>query len=170
MGKIILATFLVLSTFVAQSAFATSPTIPPTNPMDLIGVWNNTNPATGNIVRVIIRPAGTGVTVQPFGACSPTPCDHGILSARTFSNGVASKNAIGFHSAKNFGFKITSYDGIRRGTGLVLLTQNTFVAGDTRFNYTMMETYVRSPLVDGSSADPIDVETPADHASNTDIN
>jgi hypothetical protein len=144
MKKAIATTIFAISTFIGSLGFAK----PPTNFSALTGVWNNTNPGTGGIVRVVIRQTASGLFVQPFGACSPTPCDHGVLAARTFSPGVGSANGSGFNANKNFGFKSTAYNGILQGRYLSLLTQNTFASTDGRFNYTSLESFVR-----GSAAD-----------------
>src|SRR5688572_16352137 len=110
---------LSIAMLIGSQAFAK----PPTNFTSLIGTWSNTNSATTGIVKVVIR-AGTtgGITIRPYGACSPTPCDHGVISTRTFSSSVSSALAAGFNAAKNFGFKTTAYSGILSGTRLVLVT------------------------------------------------
>jgi hypothetical protein len=144
MKKAIATTVFAVSTFVGSLGLAK----PPTNFSALTGVWNNTNSGTGGIVRVVIRQAASGLLVQPFGACSPTPCDHGVLAARTFSPGVGSANGSGFNANKNFGFKSTAYNGILQGRYLSLLTQNTFASADSRFNYTSLENFVRASASD----------------------
>lgn len=141
---------------------------PPTSFTNVVGVWNNANPATGGIVRVIVRRTVTGISVQPFGACSPTPCNHGIIGARAFSPGVGNAQASGFNAVRNFGFKSTNYNAILQGNVMTLLTQDTFAGADTRFNYTSMERFVRATAAPPESE--IEISTPvSDHGSAADL-
>ena len=164
MKKAITKTIFTLTILVGSLGFAK----PPTNFSALVGVWNNTNPSTRGIVRVVVRKSGAGITVQPFGACSPTPCNHGIIRARSFSSGVGDAHAIGFNAVRNFGFKSTAYNAIWGGNTLALLTQDTFAPMDSRFNYTMMESFVRASTVapdeDSESSSPV-----TDHGSSSDL-
>lgn len=143
---------------------------PPTNHNAIVGVWANTNAATGSIVRFVIRKSGSGITVQPFGACSPTPCNHGIIGARAYAAGVGSAVSIGFNAAKSFGFKATSYNGFLRNQLMTLLTQDQFAAGDSRYNYTVMETFRKvsnlTEEFDNMSSDSLEF---SDHVSKSDL-
>lgn len=143
---------------------------PPTNHNALVGVWVNTNAATRSIVRIVVRPSGSGITVQPFGACSPTPCNHGVIGAKAYSGGVVSAVSIGFNAAKNFGFKSTSYNGFLRDQILSLLTQDRFASGDSRYDYTVMETFKKvssqTDELDSLNFDPFE---PTDHTSSADL-
>jgi hypothetical protein len=167
MKAAILSTLVTVAGLFSVQAHANAEIqVAPTNPAALVGTWSNTNASTGNIVKVVVRRVGTGITVQPFGACSPTPCDHGITAARGFSSGVGSTATSGFNAVRNFGFKSTTYVGILQGPSLYLTTQNTFAAGDSRFNYTMMERFVKTSnveTVDQPSQNPIDHASAADN-------
>lgn len=138
---------------------------PPTSHAALIGTWTNTNASTRSIVRVVIRPAGAGITIQAFGACTPTPCDHGVIRAAAFSPGVSNIRTNGFRAGKSFGFKTTWYNGYLAGQRLSLLTQDTFSAGDTRTDYNIMETFVKTGALETEDAGPVR----GDHASDTDL-
>jgi hypothetical protein len=48
-------------------------------PAALIGTWNCCDAATRGLVRVVIAGSGPAITVHVFGACSPTPCDWGVV-------------------------------------------------------------------------------------------
>ena len=48
---------------------------------DYNGTWVNIDPATNDIVRLEISSSGNTINVHWFGACSPTPCDNGTVSA-----------------------------------------------------------------------------------------
>jgi hypothetical protein len=43
------------------------------------GNWVNVDAKTRDLVRITIE----GMSVHPYGACSPTPCDWGVLTARS---------------------------------------------------------------------------------------
>ncbi len=45
------------------------------------GTWNNVNPATTGIVKLVITSKGNPVHVHWYNACTPTPCDMGTASA-----------------------------------------------------------------------------------------
>ncbi len=46
-----------------------------------VGTWNNTDPATTGITKVII----TATTVQMWGSCTPTDCDWGTTTFSVIS-------------------------------------------------------------------------------------
>lgn len=48
-------------------------------PSPLLGTWTNCDQATRGLVRVVIAASGSGISVHAFGACSPTPCDWGLV-------------------------------------------------------------------------------------------
>jgi hypothetical protein len=53
-----------------------------------IGTWNNVDPNTGNVAKVTLtNPTATSATLQIFGACTPTFCDWGAVTA-TYSGGT----------------------------------------------------------------------------------
>lgn len=165
MKKIVSIGLLALCAMFTLPAFAT----PPTNHGALVGVWVNMNPATRSIVRIIIRKAGTGITVHPFGACTPTPCDHGVMGANAFSRGVVSAVSIGFNATHDFGFKSTAYNGFLSGRRLSLLTQDMFAAGDNRFNYTVMENFRRVSRIVPAEETDLGATQVFDHASDADL-
>jgi hypothetical protein len=119
---------------------------PPDYVAQLVGTWVNVNPATGGIVRVMITNDDAGFRVHTYGACSPSPCDHGAIAASPFSKSVGSSIASGLSATYDHGFatvlvtakRIAEYDG---GTFLELETRTTFAPGDTRFDYTRTELF-----------------------------
>lgn len=74
------------------------------SPAALIGTYTNVDHATGNIVKIVIAAAGTGITVHGLGACSPTPCDWGAVSAPAYSASVNSTTAVAFTAQYRFSF------------------------------------------------------------------
>jgi hypothetical protein len=118
----------------------------PTSVSNLTGTWVNVNPATGGVVKVIISNTILGLRIRTFGACSPTPCDHGTIAAEPFSKTVSSNIASGLSATYDHGFatvlvtakRVAEYDG---GSFLELETRTTFAPGDTRKNYTRTELF-----------------------------
>ena len=118
----------------------------PTSVSNLTGTWVNVNPATGGIVKAIISNTLLGLRIHTYGACSPTPCDHGTIPAEPFSKTVSSNVATGLSATYDHGFatvlvtakRVYEYDG---GWYLELETRTTFAPGDTRKNYTRTELF-----------------------------
>lgn len=120
--------------------------VQPAGVSGLVGTWVNVNPATGGAVKIIITNDAAGFRIHTYGACSPTPCDHGAIPALRFSNSVGSSTADGFSGQYNFGFSTVlvtgqrnyEFDGI---TALELDTRTRFAAGDTRRDYMRTELF-----------------------------
>jgi hypothetical protein len=67
-----------LATSPSPPASVASPTPTPATPVSaFIGAWKNVDPNTRSLVEIDITGTATGLTVHPWGACSPTPCDWG---------------------------------------------------------------------------------------------
>ena len=121
---------------------------PPTSRTQLTGTWVNVNPATGGIVKVVITNSLLGFRIRTYGACSPTPCDHGSILASPYSKSVTSNVATGLSAIYDHGFvkvlvtakRTAEVDG---GTFLELETRSIFDPGDTRFDYTRSELFRR---------------------------
>ena len=77
------------------------------SPAAVVGTWVNCDHHTRGLVRLIIAPSGHGVTVHGFGACSPTPCDWGVVNGMVYADNVASTPAVAFSAMYTFGFKQT---------------------------------------------------------------
>ena len=74
------------------------------SPATLVGTWNNTNHATNDIVKIIIAAAGSGISVQVFGACTPSPCVWGSVSGIAYAANVSSSPAAAFSAQYKFSF------------------------------------------------------------------
>lgn len=134
---------LILFAALSPSAFA----LQPSNTTNLVGTWVNVNPATGGIVKIVITNNRlTGFNINTFGSCSPTPCDHGVISASRFSKSISSTVAHGLSGQYNFGFstmqvtaqRVYNLDG---GNFLEVETRTKFAAGDTRNDYIRTELF-----------------------------
>ena len=53
----------------------------------IIGAWNNENPDTRGITRVVVRRGEAGIVAHAWGACSPVDCDWGDANV-TVWNGI----------------------------------------------------------------------------------
>ncbi len=144
-GTHVLVAAIALSMVVgAGSAVA----VQPAGVANLVGTWVNANAATGGTVKVVITNDATGFKVHTYGACSPTPCDHGTVSALRFSKTVSSTVAHGLSAQYNFGFstvQVTAqriYD-IDGANFLELESRTRFAAGDTRRDYMRAELFIR---------------------------
>jgi hypothetical protein len=139
---------MILGIALSMVLAAAAPSVaePPTSRTQLVGTWVNVNPATGGIVKVVITNGWFGFRIRTFGACSPTPCDHGSIAASPFSKSVTSNVATGLSAIYDHGFvkvlvtakRTAQYDG---GTFLELETRSAFAAGDTRKDYTRNELF-----------------------------
>jgi len=144
--KRILFTILIALTLFATTGSALA--VQPANVANLVGTWVNVNPTTGGIVRIVVANSVAGFTINTFGACSPTPCNHGVIGASRFSKSVSSGVAHGLSGQYNFGFstmlvtaqRVFDIDG---GTFLEVETRTRFAAGDTRQDYMRTELFRR---------------------------
>lgn len=119
---------------------------PPTSVSNLVGTWVNVNANTGGIVKVVISNSSSGFKIHTYGACSPTPCDHGTVSASPFSKSVSSATAHGLIGQYDFGFstklvtaqRTFQFDG---ATFLEVETRTKFAPGDSRYDYMRTELF-----------------------------
>src|ERR1700722_12204183 len=89
----------------AQAATATP--VPPPPSRALAGTWVNTNHATRNIVDLVVATTGRGITVDGFGACTPTPCEWGRIAGTVFGPDASAATGTAFAAQWNFGFART---------------------------------------------------------------
>jgi len=139
-----IALSLVLFFTLLDSAMA----VQPTSTSGLTGTWYNVNPSTGGVVRIdIVNSLGT-IYIKTYGACSPTPCDHGYRVGKVYSKSIGSNLAESVTADWNFGFKTARVDAVRdysidSGTFLRLNYFNLFAPGDTRKDYFSSELFRR---------------------------
>jgi hypothetical protein len=100
----------------------------------LIGTWKNTNHATNDIVEIIIAASGANISVQTFGACTPTPCDWGSAPGIAYSANVGSSQAVAFSANYKFSFANVTVTGHHAGKFLELQTFTEFTDGSGRSN------------------------------------
>lgn len=102
---------------------------------DLLGKWNNCDRNTRSIVRVVLGTKGSTLTVQGFGACTPTPCDWGVVAGIAYGDSVVATVAIAFTARFDFTFKETIMTGRLDNGTLIVETYDKFKDGSGRANY-----------------------------------
>jgi hypothetical protein len=109
-------------------------------PADFFGTWENTNPSSNGVVRIVIDKSG----VRMFGACTPDPCDYGQVRFITFGGNVSdADHKAGF---AHYAFAFKEIDATLHLTGprtLELEHFNKFTDSSNRQNYVMKERYRR---------------------------
>lgn len=101
----------------------------------LIGTWVNVNPATRDIVKIVLTNSGGALGVHAYGACVPTPCDWGQVTGQAYSASVAGGAAVAFTADYQFGFKRTILTGHLSGEHLIVDDFNVFEDGSGRSAY-----------------------------------
>ena len=127
----------------AAPALATP--VPPAPAPGLIRTWTNTNPATNNVVDIVILRQGNGIAVDGFGACSPAPCEWGTIQGTVFGTSVSAVTGNSFEANWNFGFaRIVLLGTMSLRQKLPTLTVQeftTFTDHSSRANFTVTETF-----------------------------
>ena len=110
---------------------------------NLVGTWNNVDSNTADIVQIIIADDGVGgITVHAFGACSPDPCDWGIVPGVAYSTSTSDANGKFFTATYDFGFEITVLAGGLQDDGRLVVHEFTeFTDGSNRYNYHSVDTF-----------------------------
>ena len=101
----------------------------------LVGTWNACDGATRNLVRIVIAAKGSGIIVQAFGACTPTPCDWGKVEGLAYAADVSSSAAVAFSAHYKFSFKEAIVTGVLDSGSLRVETFNHFTDGSGRSDY-----------------------------------
>lgn len=143
---------LLLPALAAQAATASPATpVPPTPNAALAGTWVNTNHATRSTLDIVVGTSRKGITVDGFGACTPTPCEFGKIAGTVFGPNVSATIGTSFGAQWNFKFKRTvflaTYSKPRKIPTLTVQEFNTFTDGSGRANYTVTETFTKGKPV-----------------------
>src|SRR5215469_1821692 len=136
----------------AQAATARPATpVPPVPSAALAGTWVNTNHATRNVADIVVARSSRGITVDGFGACTPTKCEFGRIAGTVFGRNVSATVGASFAAQWNFKFKRTvllaTYSAPRRIPTLIVQEFNTFTDGSGRANYTVTERFRKGRAV-----------------------
>ena len=109
----------------------------------LLGTWNNVNTATRDVVKVVITAAGSGIKVDAFGACSPTPCNWGNVAGLAYAASVSSSPAVAFSAQYKFSFSQVILTGHLQGKNLIIETFTHFTDGSGRDDYYSTDTMAK---------------------------
>jgi hypothetical protein len=104
-------------------------------PAALVGTWSACDRATRSLVRVVIAASGPSITVQAFGACTPTPCDWGAVPGLAYAANVSATVAVAFSARYEFDFKEVIVTGVLDSGSLRVETFNHFTDGSGRSDY-----------------------------------
>jgi PKD repeat protein len=112
-------------------------TVQPDPVADFVGEWQNVDPGTGNVKRVVItRAGGNDVTVHPYGACVGGDCDGWGAKTATVSGGqVVVEYTLSYAS---YVFRITS-----DGTNLTVRKHTDFTDADGRTDFDSTDMFTR---------------------------
>jgi hypothetical protein len=103
-------------------------------PAPLVGTWHNINASTRDLVKIVIAASGASITVNPYGACSPTPCNWGAVAGTAYAANVGSSHAVAFSSEFKFGFSNVLVVGHLNKAELLVETFTVFTDGSGRSN------------------------------------
>ncbi|MGD0444417.1 MAG: hypothetical protein ABSA39_10815 [Edaphobacter sp.] len=109
----------------------------------LVGTWKNINSATRDIVKVVIAAAGSGIQVDAYGACTPTPCNWGNVAGLSYASGVSSSPAVAFSAQYKFSFSQVILVGHLQGKELLLESFTHFTDGSGRSDYYATDTMTK---------------------------
>ena len=101
----------------------------------LLGTWVNCDHHTRGLVRLMIASSGKEITVHGFGACSPTPCDWGIVNGMVYAANVTATPAVAFSATYTFAFKQTIVVGQLLNGALMVETFDHFTDNSGRSDY-----------------------------------
>jgi hypothetical protein len=143
---------LLASALPVQAATAGPATpVPPSPSAALAGTWMNTNHATSNVVDFVVSTSAKRITVDGFGACSPSLCEWGRIAGTVFGPNVGAKTGTSFAAQWNFGFARTvvlATYGLRKKVPTLAVQEfTTFTDGSHRSDYTATETFTKGRAV-----------------------
>jgi hypothetical protein len=104
------------------------------SPAPLVGTWINTVKTTRDLVKIIIAASGSGISVQAFGACTPSPCVWGTVPGLDYAANVSASPAVAFTAHYTFSFAQVILVGHLQGKYLEVETFTQFTDGSGRSN------------------------------------
>jgi hypothetical protein len=126
---------------------ATTWRTPPHPAPVLAGTWVNTNPHTKSLADLVLQTTRHGLEADGFGACSPRPCEWGLIPATTYGPSVTARIGTSFQAKWNFGFSrvflLVNYTRWHGRPSLAVDEYTIFTDGSHRSNYTVTETLVK---------------------------
>ena len=127
-------TFTAFIVVIAFISIGPCSTVIAQEPNPLSGTWKAEKP-NGSLVKLVVTGSDTGVTIQPFGSCHPTPCVWGSLPGIVYAANVQSSEAVAFSTQFHPGFANVIVVGNLRGQFLEVELFTEFTDGTSRRNY-----------------------------------
>jgi hypothetical protein len=162
----LLASPLSATAATAATAGPATP-VPPTPSSALAGTWVNTNHATRNVVDLVVGTSGRALTVDGFGACTPSACEWGRIAGTVFGPNVSSATGTSFEAQWNFEFARTvvlaTYSTPKKVPTLTVREFTTFTDDTTRANYTATETFTKGKAVKVTKTGTSATDYPSGH-------
>ncbi len=109
----------------------------------LLGAWKNLNSGTRDLVKVVIAASGTSITVDAFGACSPTPCNWGTVRGIAYASNVSAVPAVAFTAQYTFNFSHVILIGRLADRELLVESFTQFTDGSGRSNLYSADTLIQ---------------------------
>lgn len=117
-------------------------------PAQFVGTWRNVNPNSRGIVRLEIS---SGMQLRAFGACTPTPCNHGLTPMATYGTSVTNANHRAATAHYNFAFKQVGMTMKLSGAWHMNMEHwNMFTDSSGRHNYWMGERFRKLTAVEAA--------------------
>jgi hypothetical protein len=121
---------------------------PPTAARGLLGTWANTDPATRDVMDIVVTAKARGIMVDAFASCTPKSCEWGKIPGTVFGADVNSVTGHSFEANWDFRFVrdvfLATLTRPRGVPTLVVKEFKTFVDPGSRANYAKVETFVRA--------------------------
>src|SRR5262249_38319675 len=115
------------------------------NTNSLYGNWSNCDSKTHELVSLMLTAQGdTSLEVHPFGACTPMPCDWGVVTGRVYSDNPFNESVIGFTAEFDFGFSTDLVSGYLDGDTLVVDDYTVFHDNSGRLAYYIQNRFCKS--------------------------
>lgn len=117
-------------------------------PHQFVGLWQNLNPATNHVVRIIVSTTPGGLKARTYGKCTPNPCDWGNVGMTTYGKNVSDPDHKDGTAVYNFGFATAAvtYRLVDAQT-MVVHTYTQFLDGSGRQNYHTVEKFRKLPII-----------------------
>lgn len=146
-GSTAVAAVVVAPSATAQAA-PLAPVPPSPSPV-LAGTWVNTNAKTGSLAALVISTTNASISVDGFGACTPSFCQWGEIAGTVYGPNVsATTGGTAFEAQWNFGFSRTvllaTLSTSRKFIPILTVEElTTFTDGSGRGDYAVTETFTK---------------------------
>ncbi len=111
---------------------------------ELLGTWNNVNPKTGQIARILISYEGDDLLLHAYGKMEAGEKDWGSSLCEVFSSNVGSPYVEGFMCQFDFPFMNIRIAGNMKYGVMVIQSYNSFTDGSKRKNYFSREFFCKT--------------------------